>query len=371
MQRVAIRHQVHPTLVHPLTGLIGLLTLAVAVPAQTTSVVSPADRGTLEGSTSTSYPVGRHDSRFQQLFDDIGKARTIAEHSYRRDALSTRGTIAAFRTSLAIKMSVAAVVAEKANKAFASNVGTSPTTVLPKTWVSFPKTTKPGTVPAKFELRVPYKTPYAWKGKGTLCVDMTIDSNVLATGTNKTFSASLDAQELFASGRNLQPGYRFGKGCNAPGRTTAAAATFELRHLGKRLDLFIAAKNGLPNSAAQPTRSVLLVGATATKFPWPFGTGCNVYTAMPIVVALAGNNSSTGGWRGVLPVGTPPRPGFEMVGQILSFGSASGPVVLSDASRLIAPPAGKGVVSSRIVSASDRTKATGTVSFSVPITEFR
>jgi hypothetical protein len=137
------------------------------------------------------------------------------------------------------------------------------------------------------------------------------------------------------------------------------------------MDLSIEAKNGLPNTSATPTRSVLLLSPNATKFPWPHGTSCHVYGSVTVVLALGGNNTSIGGWKGVIPVGMPPIAGFEMFGQILSFGAGSGPVVLSDASRLIAPPKGQGVVSSRIASASDRTAANGTVSFSVPITEFR
>ena len=347
------------------------VTLSSPGSAQASAVVSPADRGALEGSTSTNYPLGRHNSRFQQLFDDLGASRILTSHAYRRDALSTRGSIASFRTSLEVRLSIAPLAAEKASKTFANNAGTTPTTVLPKTWVSFPKTTKPTTVPAPFKFRIPYKTPYVWKGAGTLCLDVVIDSNELSTGTGKTFSPNIDAQELFASGRNLQPGYRFGSGCTAPGQSKAATATFEIRHLGVRMDLSIEAKNGLPNTSATPTRSVLLLSPDATKYPWPHGTSCHVYGSVTVVLALGGNNTSIGGWKGGIPVGISPTAGFEMFGQILSFGAGTGPVVLSDASRLIAPPKGQGIVSSRIASASDRTAATGTISFSVPITEFR
>ena len=93
---------------------------------------------------------------------------------------------------------------------------------------------------------------------------------------------------------------------------------------------------------------------------------------MPVLARwLPGKNTGAGSWSGTLDMGLPPKPMFEMIAQVMSVDPSTRTPVLSDASRLIAPPAGVGVVSSRVISASDRNSSTGTTSFSVPVTEFR
>ena len=89
----------------------------------------------------------------------------------------------------------------------------------------------------------------------------------------------------------------------------------------------------------------------------------HAHTDSSPLLFLPGQNTATGGWSGTVDVGPPPPALFEMVGQILSAAPRSGQAVLSDASRLIAPPAGQGLVGARLVSANDRTAKSGTISF--------
>ncbi|MCA8954914.1 MAG: hypothetical protein KDC87_02510, partial [Planctomycetes bacterium] len=340
--------------------LVAFAALSSFLPAQ--SIVSPADRATLEGSSSTSYPLGRHDARHQQLHADLGAARTLRGHAYRRDALGGRGDIAAFKIWAEVQLSTTQLLPEKIDRTFSANVGGSPTTVLPKVWLDLPKTSAPTSIPGTFAYRIPYATTYAWGGSGTLCVDMTMHGNDTASGKNVNFVPSLDAQTLYASGRNLQPGYPFGQGCTAGGKSVAANAVFEVRHLGARLDLDIDSRNGVSSTTAAAAQSVLLLGPGTTnppQIPWPPASGCTLYGNPTSVVFLKGANTQTGAWAGTIDIGLAAPPLFEMIGQILSNAPVTGEVVLSDASRLLCPPAGKGVVSARVISASDRTAATG------------
>lgn len=354
------------------TALVVLMALAIqtaGAPAQT-STVSPIDRSGLEGSSSSSYPLGRHNCRYQQLYSDLGGQLVIRGQGFRRDALGNRGEIKSFRSQISISLSQVSQLPNKISKTFADNIGAKASVVFPRGWVSFPTTKKPMVVPASFEYRIPYTRPYTWTGKGTLALDMTIYGNQLATGSNKTFSASLDSHRLYASGRNLQPGYRFGSGCPASGASTAAWCAFELRHEGAQLDLSIDSRWGVPSTAAGPAKSFLLLSLDQRPFPWPPGSSCQVYGRTDTVVPLSGDNLANGSYKTVLNVGVPPPVNFEMNGQIISFAAHSGEVVLSDASRLITPPAGRGIVSARVIHASDRGSLTGTVSTTVPVCLF-
>ena len=335
----------------------------------TAQAVSPADRDRLEGSKTTSYPLGRFDCRYQQLYGDV-PAQTIQGHAYRRDGLSSRTEVKPFRTEMEVSLSAVIQVPAKVSRTFADNVGARLSKVLDRTFISFPRTDRPTRPTAPFDLRIPYTRPYAWTGQGTLSVDMTIYANDTSTGQNKTFSADLDGHQTYASGRNAQPGYRFGKGCQASGFSTAAWCAFEVRHEGPRMDLAIDSRWGVPTTTAGTAESALILSLDQNAFPWPPGSGCTVYGTTAVVLPLPGDNDARGRWQGVVDVGMPAPPFFSLTGQIVSYARHSGETVLSDASELIAPPNGFGVVSSRVISASDHTSPTGTTSTIVPVTLF-
>ncbi|MCA8977385.1 MAG: hypothetical protein KDC98_21870 [Planctomycetes bacterium] len=65
-------------------------------------VVSPADRGQLEGSTFTHLPLGRMDTRMQTLHLDVPGGTVIAGHGYRREAAGVYGSVAAFACDLEV-----------------------------------------------------------------------------------------------------------------------------------------------------------------------------------------------------------------------------------------------------------------------------
>jgi hypothetical protein len=347
------------------------LLLAAAAGAQQTTAVSPQARSRLEGNASTYYPLGRAKARFQQLYGDLGQGQLIKGHAYRRDALTSRGQVAAFQTEMAVSLSRAALTPDKAQKTFAQNAGASPTTVLGRTTLSFPATSKPtGLAPAPFLLRVPYKTPFGWDGKGTLCLEMVLHGNKTTGGQDKNFTADLDGHQLFSSGRSEQPSIPYGQGCTAKSAKNPAQATFLVRHLGKTSDLRIDVTNGVPTTSSNAAQSVLVVGPGQRNQAWPPATGCTLYTDSTVIVFLAGNNDANGGWSGTLPLGPPVAPYSSMFAQAASLDQKRGELVLTNGARLTMPPASPGLISARIAHGTDPAASAGTVSYSVPVTLF-
>lgn len=355
---------------HTAFALLAISLLAVAVPAQ--SMVSPADRLNYEGSKRTSYPLGRFDARVQQLHADLGtQARTLLGHAYRRDAIATRGQLAAYQVEMSVTVSMCPNPPTSASRTFASNVG-SPITVLPRTTINLPATSRPPQAPAsRFELRVPWTAPFRYPtGGGTLCLDTMVYGNNGPNGRNANFTAYLDAHELFGDGRVHQPGYRYGQGCAAASGGAAAYANFELRLLPTGMDFDIQARNGVATDPSGPAVSVLLLGFRRATAPWSLQPSCSMLTSLDSFAQLPGVNSSNGSWSGTLR-GTVPLPtGVAFHTQIASGHPING-VTLSDASDLLVPLLGPmPIPGARIASGSDRTSPTGAVSFVVPVTEF-
>ena len=357
---------------HPHSAFwIPLLLIAATAAQPPTTPVSPQARSRLEGNTSTFYPLGRAKGRFQQLFADLGQGRLIKGHAYRRDALSNRGQIAAFQTEMAVSLSVAARSPARASKTFQQNSGQNPTTVLARTSLAFVATGKPvGLSPAPFLLRIPYKTAFAWGGKGSLCVDMVLYGNKTASGKDRNFSADLDGHELFASGRSQQPGIPYGRGCARRTTSIPAQATFLVRHLGKTSDLRIDVAGGMPSTTTTTAESVLVLGHSQRAQAWPPGTGCTLYTDTAAILFLTGGNDLKGGWSGTLPLGPPPPAYTSMFSQIASLDRQTGELVLTNAAQLTMPPAGPGLVSARIAHGTNAAATAGTLSYSVPVTLF-
>ncbi len=347
--------------------------LGIAGPATAQNVaVSPADRKALEGSSSTSYPLGRHNCRLQQLHADLGDApATLAGHSYRRDAISQRGNLNGYRVEMSVAISLAAVTPDQASRTFANNAGT-PVVVLPRTWVSMPATTRPGGAPApQFELRVPYTTPFAYPGNGTtICLDTTVYGNDGPNGINANFTAYQDAHELFDDGTCEQPGYRFGQGCAAPGTSTEAYANLTLRHTPVAMELDVDARYGMPTDPSGAGLSALLVGLQASSQPISITPSCQLLVQPTEVYPLPGSNNQTGHWSGTLTAATTLPIGARFYVQVASGHPVNG-VTLSDGSVVTPPPLGAVPIAAvRIAHGSDNNSPTGTVSQTVPVTEF-
>ena len=345
---------------------------ATALPLSAQGIVSPADRATYEGSSSTTYPLGRFDARVQQLHADLGAAAmTLNGHAYRRDAVSLRGQVASYQIELSVTVSLSPNTPAQASRTFAQNVGAT-VDVLPRTLVSLPATNRPPQGPASvFELRIPWATPFAYPaGGGTLCLDTTVHGNSGPNGQNANFTPYVDAHQLFNDGRAIQPGYRYGQGCSRPSGGSAASASFELRHLPGGIDFDIKARGGMATDASGNGVSILLFGFQRAAQPWAVRPNCQMLTSLELFGQLPTPNTATGSWNGTLQGVGALTPGLAFHVQVAS-GHALNGVTLSDASDMVVPPLGPmPVTAARIAHGTDRTSSTGTVSLTVPVTEF-
>jgi hypothetical protein len=347
------------------------LAVAAAGPAAQRQV-SPIDRTALEGSSSTVYPLGRWNARVQQIHADLGaQARTLNGHGYRRDAATVRGQVPGFRTELEISLSMSPLPPDQASSVFADNVGAGPTTVLPRTWISFPATNRPGDAPAPtFELQIPYQVPFAYpSGGGALCVDTIVWGNDRAGVRDANFAVLTDAHEVLVNGVNDQPGYRFGQGCTAQGNS-AAYANFTLRRLPTGTDLIVQSRAGMASDSTGSAFTVLMFGAAEASVPWHLRPDCTRWTTMDAFHQLFGANDASGNWDGTVKTAGQLPAGMKFWLQAASVHPING-TALSDGSRMIVPPPGPGSQTvARIAHGDDRASPLGTVSNVVPVTEF-
>lgn len=344
--------------------------LTLADPLASQATVSPADRVTLEGSSSTSYPLGRASMRLQQLLADLPtRVMTLQGHAYRRDAATVRGTVAAFRAQVSVLASVSPRTPDTASSTFATNHGAQIHTALAPTWISFPQTDRPPVDPAaSFELRIPWTAPMPWSGNGVLCLETVVHGNDVGGQQNRNFTSYQDAHEL-ATTSSRQPGFRFGDGCAFPATTAKAYASFDLVRTTTGIDLEAAIRNGAPTDANGPSLNVLMLGLAASPWAWPLRTECTVYVP-PLASDLLGQSDV----RGQLDVvrrnfGDLP-PGRVVFAQVLSLQPSTALGALTDASRLTSPGVVPATIAhARIAHADDALALTGTVSLAVPVTE--
>lgn len=347
--------------------------LAAAGSAQT--VVSPDSRGSADGSSSTSYPLGRFNIRMQQLHADLpASMSTIRGHAYRRDAIATNGTIAAFKTELEVQMSVAQNTPDAASSTFAQNRGPSPVVVLPRQLVSFPTTDRPVTAPALiFEYSIPYTTPFQRPAGADVCLEMIVYGNQTQSGNDRNFTAYLDAHTLTTSGSSESQGYRFGNGCTAPGLSTSHYARFEFdRSANGALELRVESRYGVPTpNAATPSQSALLLGMNQAAMPWPWLPACTVWTSIDALLPMPGAPDASGHHDATFAGLANLAPGMRIYAQVATGNITTGDLSFSDGSIVTVPGVEAVPIQvARIAAATNRDATTGTRSFSVPVTEF-
>ena len=355
----------------PQLFLVGFLGVAAGLSAQ---AVSPLDRAGLEGSSFTHYPLGRHNARMQTLHDDVPGGMLISGHSYRRDAIGVRGLVDGFTSDLQVTLSMAPTPASQASSTFANNTGTNPVVTLPRTIVQFPPTDRPGLDPAPtFELVIPYAVPFLVPaGGGTLCVDVEVFGNQTSGGNNQNISIYLDAHQQYADGRTMQPGFRIGNGCPAPGSTTNSYANLDLWRMPTgTTDLDVAIRNGVADSGNGLTRAFLTMGNNLDGTPWPLRADCPFWSSADIWFVLPGAMTSTGSYDGTLSGLPLLPPGFRLWCQGGSIDLSNIDMAFSDAITLVTPPSGSlPIPVTRVASASNQAASTGSVSAAVPIMAF-
>lgn len=348
--------------------------VAVATMALAQNVVSPNDRAALEGSSYTHYPLGRKSARVQTLHDDVPGGTVIAAHAYRRDAIGVRGIVPGVACDLQVTLSMSPNTADSASGTFADNVGSNPVVVLPRQVVTFPSTDRPSLDPSPlFELVIPYAVPFVVPPQGgTLCVDVEVFSNQTPNGPDQNISLYLDAQQQFADGRAVQPGFRTMQGCPAPGSTTDCYANLDLWRLQNGSSEFdVSIRNGVADPGTGTTRAFLTIGTSLDGTPWPLRSDCSFWSSAELWYALPGTMTTNGRYDGTLPNLPLLPPGYRLWCQAGSIDLATTGMSFSDAVTLVTPPYGQlPIPAARIANGSNVAATTGSVSSSVPVMAF-
>ncbi|MCB9879518.1 MAG: hypothetical protein H6835_18135 [Planctomycetes bacterium] len=355
-------------------GLCALLALGAAAAAQTPVAVSPADRAGLEGSSFTHYPLGRKNARMQTLHDDVPGGTVLSGHAYRRDAITVRGLVDGLTCDLQVTVSMAPAAAAQASTTFAQNVGQNAVVVLPRTQIALSPTDRPTIDPAAtWELVIPYATPFVVPpGGGTVCVDVEIFGNQSPGGTDQNLSLYLDAHQHYADGRAMQPAYRFGQGCPAPGQAQDSYATLDLWRLaGGTTECDVSIRDGVADGGSGTTRALLMMGHAIDGTPLPFRSDCPFWSSNELWFALPGTMDAAGDYDGTLPGLPLLPPGYRLWCQAASIDLTTVDMAFSDALTLVTPPYGAlPIPTARVANANDRTALTGTFSYAVPVMAF-
>ncbi len=364
-------HSLH----HPLQSLLlaSSALILTGSPLAAQSTISPSDRASYEGSSSTFYPLGRSNARVQTLHADLGQELSqISGHGYRRDGISSRGLVPGFTAELSVEMSMSPRTADQPSRQFADNQGSQPSMVLPRTRLVFPDTIRPDRAPTEvFDLIIPYTSPFPLPPEGgTVCLDIRLYGNSGPSGQNVNFSPLLDAHALFRDQRAEQPGFRFGNGCIAAGNNSGHYGNHLLTRRIDGFDLEISSRFGIPDDGSLGTVTVAFFGQEMLPTPLPWLPACELLASPQNVFLLPGINDSRGHLDAEINGAFPLPTGAELTVQLASA-SLSGELTLSDASILSIPPLGPAMIpTSRIANSSDRDAATGSTSLTVPVTLF-
>jgi hypothetical protein len=246
--------------------------------------------------------------------------------------------------------------------------------VLPRQFVSFPATQRPGLDPAaSYELVVPYQTPFQMPaGGGTLCVDVEIFGNSSATGTNQNLSIYLDAHESFPDGRAEQPAFRTLLGCAAPGQLATSYGTMSLWVLANgtsRLDVGL--RDGIRDGGNGLSRGFIMLGQAQGFGTWPGRPDCTFHSSAEVWFALPGTMSATGSLDGSLTALPLLPPGYRLWCQGGSVDLGNANLAFTDGLTLVTPPLGAVPLPAvRIANSTSQTASTGSVSNVVPVMGF-
>lgn len=193
-----------------------------AAPISAQGHVSPTDYGAVEGSNSSTYPLGFYSTsttsgarqvNLLQVHDDV-PAMLIGSIAFRRDGAETRFyPIPSYRVELQIDMSTAATTATTISATYAQNHGTDQVAVLPRSWVSLPATVSANFAPEPFSYAIAFTTPFNHSGAG-LCYQVRVFDSDLQTrfGTGNYFDRAYQSGDG-SSGTATGFGTYYGWGC--------------------------------------------------------------------------------------------------------------------------------------------------------------
>lgn len=274
----------------PFVALAAAL-LPLSLAAQTTTYIAPKGLQTVEGNANNTIPFWAGSGSYQQIHDQSDLVNVfpnpgalIKGMSFRKDGPSTATTVA--RTlDLQITLGMTSVSAGTATTTFATNLGASPTVVLPYTNVSIPALS-PSTTPAPIGFTFPFTTPFPYVGTpgNNLCWEFRFK--------NSTSTASMAMDAASATVTSLA---FLGTGCVATGQTTAAA--IGLRSLSLTTGVW---RNRMDRAAANAP-AVFFFGIQPQQIGLP-GL-CSRLEILPLI-DINGVASATGQWDLSLTLGS-------------------------------------------------------------------
>ncbi|MCA8971789.1 MAG: S8 family serine peptidase [Planctomycetes bacterium] len=254
------------------TGLPGSYTLlGSACTAGTTYNAVPSAFASTFGNSNNYFGVGRHNMRYQQLFDrnEFTSNVAISGMAYREKTYSSPGGT----TSATIKLGYSSRTMTTMNSNFDSNFDWTPTTVFNGN-LNLPAWTGSNTNPSNFSARWVFSSPfYFYK---------TLGRNLLLEIRN-TATTSIYSFADAASGANTTRVYAT-SGSNATTGTVAAnyglIVRFEGRPIGTTPYMYasgvptIGASYTLNVSQAKPNTTAILLIGNYNPQPW---LGCTLY----------------------------------------------------------------------------------------------
>lgn len=168
-------HDSHLRRPSPLTAL--LLTATLTAPA-VTAQVAPAHFANAEGNGTLRFGLAASSgtSRTMTILDELaGQPGALRGIALRRDAFF-RATSASESAVVQVTLSTALTTAGSPDPTFDNNHGSDRQRVANLKLVTMPPRPAAFTVPAPFDIVIPFDQPFAFTGQGPLCVDIEVIS---------------------------------------------------------------------------------------------------------------------------------------------------------------------------------------------------
>ena len=305
--------------------VLAALTVAAALPAQTSLIISPGAFATKSGSGNTfPFGTGYTNWRYQQIHTDLpASVAVIPAMAWRR--ASGTSTLAAVASYVQIDLSTAATTAAAPSKAFASNHGPDLVTVVfgpggPSTYlkVDWPALAPPTVEPAPFQYSMPFMTPFVYKS-APICWEIRVMDRPITGGGS--FDCAGDpslARIKWGFDMTRLKATTFGTGCKASGHTNASYASVNGTRTAKKWVVELSLSYGKANSTAL---WILVVDTTNWKgINLPFtlpGSTVNLLVAPLADLGPAPATDTTG--FVYLPIVFPDQPVLVGVGLLLPW----------------------------------------------------
>jgi hypothetical protein len=312
--------------------LVALVTMS-SLAAQTSIV--PNGHTNTEGGTNNTIPWWNVSNTYQQIHDsaDVAAATgsatpVISQISFRKDGQLTSG-LTGRSLEAEISLGITTVSPISMTTTFATNIGPTPTVVLPYTVINLPSLSNTG-LPNPQGWFFPFATPYTYAtAMGHLCWEL--------RHKNATLSSTAPCDAWSPNNSIVYP--NLGLGCVATGQTLPA-------QIGTRsLTITTGAYRNMLSRAAASAPAVFFLGVAPQQISLP-GL-CSSLEFIPIA-DVPGGTDAAGVWDLTITFGSLVGRGAANIYGQFAFVDANLPpwsIGLSNATWMATPPGGPGLSS--------------------------